>query len=176
MNNDEIKKQLFDLGAAHILLSPVSIFVLYGDSNPNWKYPDDIESASACIQNMLLKAHQLGLGTCWVNCIPKPDLIRKTLNIPEFFKIIAQINVGYSKNISKPPVRKKGLDEMISYNKFDCNYIKPPEKSFIKGNILKILSKWKRFRRQKTHFGWRGLKKPKDGWPGQKSIDWEDNR
>ena len=128
IDDDLVKEQLFNLGATHILLSPSSIFILYADHDPNWKYHDDIESASACIQNMLLKAFEIGLGTCWVNHLPIQDKIKRVLNIPEYFKVIAQINIGYPKKIPRTPKRKKELVQIISYNNFTCDYKKISKK------------------------------------------------
>ncbi|MFX0071606.1 MAG: nitroreductase family protein [Candidatus Hermodarchaeota archaeon] len=69
---------------------------------------DDIESeytpyldAGAAIQNLLLMAHTIGLGACWVNFgkyeIPNQDdmeKIKDLFNIPKNFKIVSIIPIG----------------------------------------------------------------------------------
>lgn len=176
VDDNNIKEKLFNLGATHILLSPQSIFVLYGDPDPNWKYPDDVESASACVQNMLLKAYELSLGTCWVNHLPEQHTLKKLLKIPDYFKIIGQINIGYIKKEPKFVERKKTLYEIISYNFFNCDYImKPKKKQNIRNYLAKIIRKYKRKKREKSKmFGWNNLKRPLQGWPGLKDNKFEE--
>jgi F420 biosynthesis protein FbiB-like protein len=63
--------------------------------------------ALAC-QNLLLAAHQYGLGTCWM-CAPLfvPELVREVLCLPETWHPQALITVGYSAEIrtkSRQPV------------------------------------------------------------------------
>jgi len=175
VDDEKVKRKLFDFGATHILLSPQSIFVLYGDPDPNWKYPDDIESASACVQNILLKAYELGLGTCWVNHLPEDKVLKKILGIPSYFKIVGQINIGYSRKEPKEVKRKKRLDEMISYNHFSNEYIKKRKnKKSFRNYLSKIKRYYVRKRKEKTKsFGWDNLKKPETGWPGLKNNDFE---
>ena len=162
VDDDDSKKTLFELGATHVLLSPVSIFVLYGDARPDLKYPDDVESASACIQNMLLKAHDLGLGTCWINHLPSPDKLKDFFNVPGHFKVIAQINIGYPGKVPDSKPRKKILEEIVCYNEFTCDHEKPPERPRYRRFVPKCVVKWIRQRRGRVkHFGWKGLKRPR---------------
>lgn len=119
-----------------ILGAPAGILVLYrNDVSKNSKiYKDHIQSAAASIQNMLLSAHSLGLGTCWICKLPHPRHLRKKLNIPTYFDVIGYIAIGYPKeymtqhtinhyngNSIKAAKRKRkySIEEVISYNKFE---------------------------------------------------------
>ncbi|MHA1146152.1 MAG: nitroreductase family protein [Candidatus Helarchaeota archaeon] len=53
-----------------------------------------IEEIGAAVQNMLLMAHSLGIGTCWIGAFNR-DLVRSVLKIPTQFRIYALILVGY---------------------------------------------------------------------------------
>lgn len=66
-----------------------------------------VQSVAAAIENMLLAAHAMGLGTCWF-CAPLfcPDTVRKVLKIPSNFKPQALITLGYPAFYPEPPSRK----------------------------------------------------------------------
>jgi len=87
------------------------------------EYPDDrrkkieylmaVQSVAAAIENMLLAAHDEGLGSCWF-CAPLfcPDVVRKTLKIPRHVDPQALITLGYPANKPNPPPRKL-LEEIL---------------------------------------------------------------
>ena len=58
-------------------------------------YKDHIQSAAAAIENILLTATELGIGTCWICNLRRPRLLKKQLHIPHNFDIIAYITLGY---------------------------------------------------------------------------------
>jgi F420 biosynthesis protein FbiB-like protein len=69
-------------------------------------YPDEgraanerlmaVQSAAMAGQNLLLAAHALGLGACWL-CAPLfcPDIVRDTLELPDDWQPQGLITVGY---------------------------------------------------------------------------------
>lgn len=81
------------------------------------QYPDErrqrceyilaVQSLAAAIQNMLLVAFSLGLGTCWF-CAPlfSQDSVREILKIPEDIEPQALITLGYPSKWPIPPLRK----------------------------------------------------------------------
>ncbi|MFC1566359.1 nitroreductase family protein [bacterium] len=48
----------------------------------------------ASIENMLLKAADLGLGTCWIGWFNEKN-IKKLFNIPKGIKVVSLITLGY---------------------------------------------------------------------------------
>lgn len=80
---------------------------------------------SAAIENMLLEAHSLGLGGCWVHgpVASSRDAIKfkKILNIPtemSAYKAIAYVAIGWAQEQRKYPRAKIPLDELVYYEKF----------------------------------------------------------
>lgn len=79
--------------------------------------------AGAAIQNLLLKAQELGLGACWVNFGPKEiestkrKKINKIFKIPLDYEVVSIIPVGLLKNIPLPPPKTK-ISDMLSLEKF----------------------------------------------------------
>jgi len=86
------------------------------------RYPDErrmtaertmaVQSVAAAVQNMLLAAHGLGLGACWM-CAPLfcPDVVRRVLGMPKDVEPQALILVGYPAEEPEPP-RRKPLSEV----------------------------------------------------------------
>jgi nitroreductase len=75
-----------------------------------------IQNCAAAIQNMLLEATSLGLGTTWVGAFDE-DAIRTTFKIPENVRPQAIIALGYAKEIPpKPP--KYPLEVVTYFNKW----------------------------------------------------------
>ena len=68
------------------------------------------------LQNMVIAAWSLGVGSCWIGDF-KENEVKKLLNIPRGWKIIALISFGYpaEEPTSKP---KKPLEEIVGYNRF----------------------------------------------------------
>ena len=61
-----------------------------------------IQGAAAAIENMLLTAHSLGLGSCWVGAFDEEE-IRRILNLPEHVNAQGIITIGYADETPTPP-------------------------------------------------------------------------
>lgn len=94
------------------------ILVLYDNQTDNLEYLDYIESASAAIENMLLKATEIGVGACWVNNLPNKRVLREILSIPTHYDPIAMVTIGHYDRAPRNMPRKYDIDQVISYNKW----------------------------------------------------------
>jgi len=80
---------------------------------------------SACAENMLLEAHSLGLGACWVHGPVAPirgemkmkELLKVPLGIAEY-KLLAVISFGWPESPRKHPRPKKKLEEIVFWEEF----------------------------------------------------------
>jgi len=90
--------------SAFLADAPVSIVVC--GKKDVWDMPYD---TSAAIENMLLMVTALGLGACWViaPCIDIRDeeRVKALLGIPEGFKVVSIISVGYPTRPHRPRPR-----------------------------------------------------------------------
>ncbi len=137
INKKKLIERLVNQGAASFIKNaPLGILVLYDNRSDEFEYLDYIQSASAAIQNMLLKAVELGLGSCWVCHLPPKKQIRKLFNIPEYYDPIAYIPLGYYTSKPKKRPRKHKVEEIISDNYFIFN-----KKNTIGKNIKLIFKK-----------------------------------
>lgn len=106
-------------GSPFIPGAPAGVLVLYHRFSANLEYPDNIESAAACVQNMALAATALGVGSCWINHLPSRKIVRRLFSIPRCYDIIAYLALGYPQKVTEPMPRKHlQLSDVLSYNTF----------------------------------------------------------
>jgi nitroreductase len=77
------------------------------------------------MENMILQAHAMGLGSCWVYgpVASTRDAIRfkDVLGIPQgmgYYKVLSYLAVGWPKEQRKHPRPKLPLSEMVYWEKF----------------------------------------------------------
>ena len=77
--------------------APVSICVFL-DKKTMYDRDKDIMAIGACIQNMLLKAYSLGIGSCWLGeILNKKNEVMKALELKSVYELMAVISLGYFK-------------------------------------------------------------------------------
>ena len=75
-----------------------------------------VQNAAAAIQNMLLAAHDLSLGSCWVGSFDE-DYVKSTLSIPEHIRPQAIVTIGYQDG--EPDKREEApLDTLVYFNSY----------------------------------------------------------
>ena len=116
--NNELVKKLSSLTIYHgwVQTSPCLIAVFLDtqaiDDKVSDIYLKHTQAIGAAIQNMLLTAHELGLGTCWIGEILKnEDKVKNLIGIPKELQLMAVISVGYPNKDSKS--KRKDLAESI---------------------------------------------------------------
>jgi len=73
-----------------------------------------IQDTAAAIQNMLLAAWDLGLGTCWVGAFDE-ERIKEILGLPAGVRPVAIIPAGYPKEV---PEKTERQEPEIHYEKW----------------------------------------------------------
>uniref|UniRef100_A0A832G860 Nitroreductase family protein n=1 Tax=Ignavibacterium album TaxID=591197 RepID=A0A832G860_9BACT len=104
---------------AEMIKQSGNAILVCGDSslekNESWL----IQNCSAAVQNILLTAYDLQLGSCWIAIHGMPDIVDnvvKQFNLPSNIIPIALIALGYPEEIVKTEERFR-LDK-IHYNKW----------------------------------------------------------
>lgn len=96
-----LKTEKFDI----FYNAPVLIIVLGNKNAPTADF-----DCSMCAQNLMLAAHSMGLGSCWIGtaCLVQenPEMLNK-LKIPADFKVVAPIIFGYAGNVPAAPPRNE---------------------------------------------------------------------
>jgi nitroreductase len=76
-------------------------------------YPIDV---SIAVTHMILRAADLGLGTCWLGSFYE-DKVKKALGIPEETRVVAVVTLGYSRFQPQPKGRKP-LEDLVCFDKW----------------------------------------------------------
>jgi len=114
IKDPDTKKSLADLTHYSTIIAgaPVCIGVFL-DAGLSYDRTKDIQAIGACIQNMLLALHTLGLGGVWLGEILKnKDKVSKALNVPENLELMAVIALGHPAEKGGKGSRK-GLEEVV---------------------------------------------------------------
>jgi|SRR3990172_2670086 len=108
--------ELTDYGPT-IKNAPVLI-VVFLDRDHMYNYVKDVQSAGACIQNMLLAIHSIGLGGVWLGEILKnKEMVNKALEVPDTFELMGVIALGHPVHKERVSERKE-LDQLAFREKF----------------------------------------------------------
>jgi len=87
--------------------APVAICIFL-DNSLTYNRDKDIMSVGACIQNMLLKAHAMGYGTCWLGeILNKREGVEGYLKVSSDCELMAVVTLGYSDEKNKKGSRHK---------------------------------------------------------------------
>ena len=107
VRDDKLRAELANVHqyASFCAQSPV-VFVVCGDevASDHWW----LEDCSAVIENMLLQAADLGLGTCWIGIRGSDErgydleaTVRQILDIPDHIRVSALISCGHPASAGK---------------------------------------------------------------------------
>ena len=129
VNDSALRNKIVDAGGSILInKAPCGILVTYENTTRNIRYRDDIQSAAACIQNLLLAVKAFGLGACWICTLPPKPFLRKLFKIPSNFSPIAYILLGYPTNKTlKHVARKNLLDHIVAVNRFPNQALTKPK-------------------------------------------------
>jgi nitroreductase len=98
-----------------IVLAAQALMPVFLDTAKSYHREKDIQAIGACLQNMLLEAHSLGLGAVWLGEIIKSNSeIKRILGLPEELELMAVLAVGHPAESPKPTSRK-ALKDLVVY-------------------------------------------------------------
>lgn len=122
---DPERKQQLSVAALNqtfISQAPVVIVVCANETRSKLGYGNRgvslycIQDTAAAIENLLLAAHALGLGACWVGAF-REEIARAVLNTPAHVRPIAIIPIGYPSK--KPTIRaRRSLEDIVHRETF----------------------------------------------------------
>jgi len=127
-NNSNIYVKILLNSSAKIIMNAASIIVIYSSDDieiVKYKYKEfyiqlaklghiaEISAISAAIQNMILIAESLGIGSCWLDT---PLFCEKEINkmLNNTSRLLALLTLGYPNEKGKRSKRKK-RSETVSY-------------------------------------------------------------
>lgn len=114
IRNSEKRRELAKLTHYSRMLeqAPVAI-AIFADRSVMYSDTKDHQAIGACLQNMLLAAHAMGLGAVWLGEILKNAVaVREILDLVENLELMAVLVVGYPARTDQVSHRKK-LEELL---------------------------------------------------------------
>ncbi len=114
IRDHEIKSKLALLTHyAHIVHGSPALIAVYLDQKKMYDSVKDHQAAGACIQNMLLTAHELGLGAVWLGQILKnKNRVNDVLQLSNQYDLMAILAFGYPKHRNQQS-RRQPLTDFI---------------------------------------------------------------
>ena len=79
-----------------------------------------VEDGAAATQNMLLAAHALGLGACWIGSYGSAyeESAKEILGIPHSMRLLSLISLGYP--AESPQKDRMELSKLVSYDRYQA--------------------------------------------------------
>lgn len=114
----ELKSEIARLTKYTAILENASVIIpVFVDHNVTYDTVKDAQAMGACLQNMLLAIHALGLAGVWTGEILKNgDKVVELCGAPKKYELMAVICVGYSAELHKEG-KRKGLDDVVFLRK-----------------------------------------------------------
>jgi nitroreductase len=113
----EIKKELSKgIFSRFIKDSPITI-VGCAKTNDILTRKWAVIDAAIALQNMVIAAWAMGVGSCWIGAFNE-NRINRLLNIPQSWKVVALVTFGYPAEQPKQR-RKKSIEKLVSFNDFN---------------------------------------------------------
>lgn len=107
---DKIKNFTTD---SHLIEEAPCVIIVFLDKKASYNRTKDLMAIGACIQNMLLEAHSLGLGTCWLGeILNRREEVEKKLEVTEQYEMVAAVCLGYPFG-KLPESSRLKLEELI---------------------------------------------------------------
>jgi nitroreductase len=114
VQNPEVRDELARFTKYHTLIerAPACIAV-FVDKSVMYHEVKDHQAMGACIQNMLLAAHALGLGAVWLGEILKnADGVRRLLGLSDNLELMAVVALGHPAS-QKHSSKRKDVSEVL---------------------------------------------------------------
>ncbi len=119
VRNKDTKVELSKLtNYGYIINNAPLLIAVFLDKDNMYHYTKDVQSIGACIQNMLLAIHAMGLGAVWLGEILKnKEMVNKILEAPDSYELMAVVALGHPAQNERTSERKS-LDELVFRERF----------------------------------------------------------
>ncbi len=115
------KKQLAQAARSQSFIAEAPVVIAAVALNPervmSCEVPAYAINLAIAVDHMTLQACEQGLGTCWIGAFSQEE-VKKVLKIPDKYKVVALLPLGFPADSPKPKTRKS-LEEIICYENFN---------------------------------------------------------
>ena len=90
------------------------LVVVFIDNSAGYNRDKDMHGIGACIQNMWLAAHSLGIGMCWVGeILNRREDVEKTIGVDKNLELMAVLCLGHPASEKKSKTPRLPMDDLI---------------------------------------------------------------
>ncbi|MDW7710727.1 MAG: nitroreductase family protein [Deferrisomatales bacterium] len=98
----------------HVLRSARAAVAVFLEGSASYHRDKDCQGVGACLQNLLLAAHGLGLGSCWLGeILNRRHDVEKLLGAPVSCELMAVVALGYPARERQGTADRLPLDRLI---------------------------------------------------------------
>jgi len=103
----------------HVIAGAPLLIAVYLDKDKMYNYMKDVQAIGACIQNMLLVAHDKGLGAVWIGeILNRAGEVDEILGAGRMLELMAVVAIGHpapgKRTSSREPISKVTFLENIN--------------------------------------------------------------
>lgn len=117
VRDDALRRRLGDVApfGGFMAEAPVTIAVVIDPQGS--KHP--VEDGAAATQNMLLAAHAVGLGACWIGSFGSTyeDEAREILGVPGDRRLLSLVSLGFA--AESPRKDRRELSALVSHERYE---------------------------------------------------------
>jgi nitroreductase len=107
----------------HIIRNAQLLIAVFLDRNAMYDYIKDSQACGAAIQNMLLAAHDSGLGAVWLGeILNKKEEVGHILKAPESLELMAVIAIGYPDGDTDASSNRRELSEIAFLEQYGTQW------------------------------------------------------
>ena len=112
VRDPEIKDEVANHTRYREIIRNASVIIaVFIDNDASYDRTKDCQGIGACLQNMWLATHALGLGGVWLGEILKnKERVREILEAPETYELMAVLAIGHPKHRQQKSDRKSLSD------------------------------------------------------------------
>ncbi len=101
----------------HIIRRAPVVVTVFLDKDVSYDYVKDCQAVGACLQNILLAAHSLGIGAVWIGeILASREEVRTILGLDEHLELMAVVAMGHPSPEPRSSARKP-LSELIVWER-----------------------------------------------------------
>jgi len=98
---------------AHVVRAAPVCILVFLDTGESYHREKDIQAVGACVQNMLLAAHMLGLGAVWLGeILNQRQEVERLAEVPGRLELMAAVALGHPAE-KKGPCQRKPLEAFV---------------------------------------------------------------
>lgn len=120
VKDEGLRKRLIKAAANQSFVGEAPVVIAAVALDPDYlmrcQVPSYAVDLAIAVDHMTLVAVEEGLGTCWIGAFYQ-DQVRQILNIPEKYKVVALLPIGYPADRAGKKYRKS-LNEIVCYETF----------------------------------------------------------